>query len=214
MRALGSMLMSMIAVLVSGFTTFLTFFDERYTLTSAVVEIRAGTQQGSGYTEDTGLNVTYQHYVTPSFILSNRGTRALVLTDIELVRSGTLDTCESGDEIAAPLGPSFEPMIIDADSVHSLAREFNISRVTRNYPARRAPASAAERLSAEYEPETWCITLTVFDHRGRRMEPTFEAMTAERIFDPLGPDDAFPRGSLEIEHPIAANQLLSKGAVF
>jgi len=39
-------------------------------------------------------------------------------------------------------------------------------------------------------------------------------MTVERVFEAMGPDDDYPTGTMEIDHPIAANQLLSKGSLF
>jgi hypothetical protein len=215
MGALSSLFMSIIAVFVSGFTTFLTFFDERYTLTAAIVDVGAGTQQSAGYSDDLGLNVTYQYFVKPMFILSNRGTRSLVLTDIQLVRSSKLHACVASEDLVSPIsGSTVDAMIIESDSVQSLRPEYNISRIKAHYDGRPAPASAADTLNAEHEPETWCLQLVVFDHRGRRSEPLFEAMTVERVFAPMGPDDNYPSGAMEIDHPVAANQLLSKGALF
>ena len=207
--------MSIIAVVVSGLTTFLTFFDERYTLTAAMVNVGSGTQQSAGYSDDVGLNVTYQNYVKPTFILSNRGTRSLVLTDVNLIRSSKLDTCEASEDVVSPINAStLDTMIIDPNSVQSLTREYRISRITVHYDSKPAPASAADSLNAEHEPQTWCLQLIVFDHRGRRMEPLLEAMTVDRTFEPMEPDDDYPTGTMAIAHPIAATQLLSKGALF
>ncbi|TFH24224.1 MAG: hypothetical protein E4H03_04180 [Myxococcales bacterium] len=207
--------MSLIAVFVSGFTTFLTFFDERYTLTAAIANVGSGTQQSAGYSDDVGLNVTYQNYVKPTFILSNRGTRSLVLTDVNLVRSSKLDACEASTDVVSPIdADSLGTIILDPDSVQSLTREYRISRITVHYDRKPAPASAADSLNAEHEPQTWCLQLIVFDHRGRRMEPLLEAMTMEPTFEPMGPEDDYPTGTMAIEHPIAANQLLSRGALF
>ena len=213
MRELSSLFMSMIAVVVSAVTTFLTFFDERYTLTAAIVDVGAGVQRSASYADGKGLDVMYQHYVEPTLILSNRGTRALVLTEVNLARSTRLGACEI-DEVLQPIGSGVEPMIIEPGTVRTLANEYRISRVEAHWDARSVPASGADRLNAEHVPETWCTQLVVFDDRGRRMEPLMETLTLERVFTPPDEDDDYPGGTLELEHPVAAAQLLTRGAVF
>ena len=164
-----SVILSLVAVGLSVMTTYLSFFDERYAVTLSVAKhsiekLISSSRSG----RDTPLEIHYQVHVKPTFILSNRGTRPLVLTDIKAILSADMKECKDGDLKRNPvkdsgwsLSGSVDPVIIEPGVVRQLQYNFNIGN------------NLAQTLKGEVKnlSELWCLKFTLFDHRGKRLEP-------------------------------------------
>ncbi|MCG8441957.1 MAG: hypothetical protein MI723_09120 [Caulobacterales bacterium] len=191
-------MVSLGAMGLSLFTTYLTFFDERVTLTTAIDRVSASIQRG-GSSSDGRRSVTFRYYVTPAFILSLQGTRPLVLTDVRLIRSSDTAACVATEDEAVRFG-EFQSIIVEPDSVRRLAAEFELER---------AEASDDGGFALSPRDELWCLQLTLFDHAGERREPLAPAFTAATTFAPPAEDDDFPTSALDIDAPREAVTLIS-----
>jgi len=193
MRNVLSLVFSIAAMVASGLTTYVTFYQDRYTLTIAVAEI-VGSLGTSTYRAgpQSSLEVVYRVFFEPTLILSNQGTRALVLTDLQMIPSTSLNDCVPSEETRRP-AEAVKPVILEPDSVRDLSFEFGRGNMTNDFETRS---------------ELWCIKLTVFDSNGTRMEPMFEAFRADyRLEAAIGADGSgdlsgdAPALSLTIDFP-------------
>lgn len=168
MQTFLSMFLSLVAVGLSVATTYLSFFDERYTLTLNIAKQELGVRTGfSKSGADKPANVTYQVFLTPTLILSNRGTRPLVLTDIKPKLSSKTESCDfSGPTRKVvsndfwKIGSTIKPVIIEPGTVTELKYESNVGNTLTN--------------DFETMSELWCLTFTIIDHRGARVEPAIK----------------------------------------
>lgn len=195
--------LSIAAMALSSMTTYLTFFDSRYTLTTAVAgveqQVQRGTSSSNGESE-----VYFRRYVTPQMIISNRGTRPLVLSNVELMRSADPETCSPTDDIRTT---QFTAKIVEPGTVEQIPFEFSL-------PPVEAVSDAEGKFTLEGSVELWCLKWTVFDPKGRRREPLSAAFTATTTYPPEGVDrNGYPNMKLDIEHSFAAERLVSR-AIF
>ncbi|MEM0986859.1 MAG: hypothetical protein AAGJ32_11475 [Pseudomonadota bacterium] len=207
MRGLSSTVLSLAAMVLSSLTTYLTFFDSRYALTVATADLSVNMQTGSGRDSDGSSSASYQYWPTFNIVLSNRGTRALVITKIELLKSQSLDRCDVSDEnkmFRYSRDGVFDTTIVEPGTVLPKIVEFALDRI-------EAEAGPGEALNPQGEKALFCARFTVFDPNGRRHEPVAEVMTIERGFDaPDEPDDA-PTGTLDVDYPRGATTLVNRG---
>lgn len=200
MRSISSAVLSLAAMALSSMTTYLTFFDARYTLTAAMSAVSGQIQSGGG-SDGTRTTAFARFYIEPAVILSNRGTRPLVLTDVELVRSAAAETCEASDTV---LRTQMETIIIEPETVREARFNFELPRA-------QGEADAAGRFNMPGENALWCLRWTMFDPSGRRLEPVMPAFTAETSFAEPGPDDRYPDAGLDLDYPKGARRLVSRG---
>lgn len=200
MRHSSNALLSVTAMVMSSMTTYLTFFDSRYTLTTAVAGIEQQVQRGySSSNGETELN--FRLYVTPQMIISNRGTRPLVLSDVSLMRSGDPKKCTPTDDVRTT---QFTAKIIEPGTVDQIPFAFSL-------PSVNAFAGADGDFGLEEVTELWCLHWTVFDPNGRRREPLSAAFVATTSYPVEGADeDGRPNMKLDIEHSFKAERLVSR----
>ena len=77
MRNISSTVLSLAAMVLSSLTTYLTFFDARYTLTAVVADTKGQVSTSSGSSGEK-RSVNYGFWIDNSIVMSNRGTRAIV----------------------------------------------------------------------------------------------------------------------------------------
>lgn len=162
MQGLISMVLSTVAIAVSGFTTYIQFLNERYTLSAAVADVNASVSTGSYRSGDVATR-TFRYFVEPRLILSNRGTRSLIYTGARLVKSSEAERCVASEAVYQPYSAPDMTIIAD-DTVQMVNFGFNLDTVEADLNHAEPPA-AFDTL--------WCLQMTVFDHRGRRLEPLF-----------------------------------------
>jgi len=195
------------AIILSTWTTYVTIFDERYTLTAAVAQV-GWSVQTSGYSSssDGVREVRRAPYVAPTLIASNQGTTSMVFTRISLHRSTNAETCTApeGDDSLRPLRRENKPEIYAPDMMQTMQLEFALPAIESN---QNAPADL-EPLSG-----LWCFSLLVFDNEGRRHEPLMPAFTLSPTLVPSDDPDDDPDLELNLEYPKAAVELVSRGGV-
>lgn len=200
MRSLSSVVLSLTAMVLSSMTTYLTFFDSRYTLTTAVSGVQWQMQTGSS--SSNGKRESYfRKFVDPAIIVSNRGTRPLVLTNIIVVDSTDPETCVPGEKSY----PSrIEAKIIEPGTVQQIPLSLTIGSV-------EAIADADGKYALEDTKRLWCLKWTIFDPNGRRHEPISPAFTETTVFaQPETPDD-YATGEFTVEYSKQPTQLVSRG---
>lgn len=207
MRGLSSTVLSLAAMALSSLTTYLTFFDARYTLTVATADVAVNLQSGGGRDSEGNRSATYRYWPTFNMVLSNRGTRALVITDIELLKSQSPERCEVGDDNRMQRYSTsglFDTTIVEPGTVLPKQLEFELDRIA-------AEAGPGESLSLQPDRALYCARYTVFDPNGRRHEPVAPVLTMTRGFEPADDPDDMPDGTLEVDFPKGATTLLNRG---
>ncbi|MEO0718011.1 MAG: hypothetical protein AAFZ06_03960 [Pseudomonadota bacterium] len=167
-----SLAMSIGAVIASGRTTYLSFFDARYTLTATIASVAGQVQTSSSRSGDGPLDVTYRTFFTPTFILSNRGTRPLVMTNVALTKSSDTAACVATEEVRQPFGEQ-QPLILEPGTVSDFRFEFGTGPMTNDF---------------EKRSELWCLQFTLIDHRGERIEPLLKAVDVDFTLTPVVED--------------------------
>lgn len=182
-----SLAMSIGAVIASVCTTYLSFFDERYTLTATIADVSGLVQTGSYRSGDGPREVNFRVFFTPTFILSNRGTRPLVLTNVALSLSGDPETCQAAEEVTQPFGEQ-KPLIMEPGSVSDLSFEFGRAPLTNDFETRS---------------ELWCLQFTLIDHRGHRISPLLKAVEVDYTVTPVVKDgeEQTPELGVAIDFP-------------
>lgn len=203
MRSLSTAVLSLVAMALSSMTTYLTFFDARYTLTQAVASVQLQVQSGGG-SSNGEKSAYYRYYPYPQIILSNRGTRPLVLSNVELVKSSTLETCTEDESVEIPQARTFEAIIVEPGTVQQLPLELALPAVSQE---------VAEDEEFDLQPDTalWCLKWTAFDPNGERQEPLTPVFTTEITFTPPEPGDRYPSTNVELDFPKGPTKLITRG---
>jgi len=207
MRGLSSAVLSLAAMALSGLTTYLTFFDARYTLTVATADVAVRMQTSGGRDAEGNRSATYQYWPTFNMVMSNRGTRALVVTEIELLKSSDIERCVVDDENKMQRyfqGGLFDTVIIEPGTVLPKELEFNLDRLA-------VGAGPGEPLAPQAEMALFCARYTVFDPNGRRHEPLAPVLTITRGFEPAEDPEDSPDGTLDVDYPKGATTLVRRG---
>lgn len=192
--------LSVLAMGLSSLSTYLTFFDSSYTLTVSAARMDQQIQR-SYSSSDNKKSISFRTYVTPHMVVSNRGTRPLVLSDLELIKSTRMDKCELGDTIQQT---RIDAAIIEPGTVQQLPYEFAL-------PAIDLEAAISEPFALEEGKELWCLRWTVFDPDGKRREPMSELFIATRTFpDDQMDNNGYPQMALDLELEHAPKRLVSK----
>ena len=210
MRNISSAVMSLAAMALSSLTTYLTFFDARYTLTAAVADVASESDSGS-----SSESYDFRLYAKPTIILSNRGTRALVVSEINLARSQTLDSCNIAtdakrtkvnktDESGYSSSP-VKPFIIEPGTVSP-------NRFIAYLNDVKTPRVEGEAPSFNQEPQQslYCFEWVVFDPNGKRKVAAMPAFTSTVTLS-MPDNGSYPEADFEIDHPKGAIQLLTRG---
>lgn len=190
----ASVLLSLIAVIASALTSYLSFFDARYEASAVIAKAPTQIQRSVFRSGDAPPDVNYQVVFAPTIILSNQGTRTAVLSDVALIRSEDPDACVADEAPIRPFIP-FEPMILAPGMVQDLRLEF----------ARPALTNDFETMS-----ERWCFSFVMFDYDGMRMEPllhAFDVSYAVVVED----DPQAPALTLELDYPRGPARLAAGG---
>lgn len=206
MRNISSAVLSLAAMSLSSLTTYLTFFDARYTLTQAVAEVPTNIQGGGGTNSDGTRSASYRIYPEPRIILSNRGTRALVLSSVEAVVSSDPEKCVpmdlEGDD--APYTRKIEPVIVEPSSVQQIALELGLAGFN-------SEAAPGEDFDFENTVQLWCLKWVVFDPNGERREPLTPLLTLDVTFSPPEEGESYPDINVEVDHPKEPSRLVTRG---
>lgn len=202
MRGFSSGVLSLAAMALSSLTTYLTFFDARYTMTTAIADASVQVQSG-GSVSDGITSAYYRFYPNLNVILSNRGTRSLVLSRVDLVRSSDAETCTAVEDDGI-FTPSREPVIIEPGTVQQVPMEFSLANVD-------AEVETGEPFMLEGNTTLYCLKWTIFDPNGRRREPLTEAMTITTDYEAPSGDDYYPDISVQVDFPKRPTRIVSRG---
>ncbi|MAK62840.1 MAG: hypothetical protein CMK09_17870 [Ponticaulis sp.] len=199
MRNISSTVLSLLAMVLSSLTTYLTFFDARYTLTATIANIDAQTSRGLSTTDGQRM-LDYRIFLESTLILSNRGTRPVVLTDYMLIKSEDVSTCESSAD-GKPL-PS-QTRVIEPGTVEQIALSMYLEDVEAVLP---------ETELAEIAPvkDLYCLGWVVIDPNGKRHTPMTPAFRTDLSFrTPEG--ETYPEMDDTITYEEAPKTLVSRG---
>jgi hypothetical protein len=200
----SNMILSLLAMGLSSITTYLTFFDARYTLTAAIASVEGQIQTSGGSAGEGIYSVEYRPFVTPSIILSNHGTRALVVTNVDLVKSTSHETCQvAADAPVRSPTTRMKPMLVEAGSIQEVSLEFGLPETS----AEKTPTQPYQIADTD---SSWCLKWVLFDPDGERHEPTMLALRETTKFSPE-PDSEYHRANYKLDHPKGAAQLLKDG---
>lgn len=190
MEDIISMIMSAIALVMSAVTTYLNFFYERSDLTATMDRVPMQIQS-SGSASDDQVEAQFRYYVTPAFVLTLQGTRPLVVTDVNLIRAANREGCIRTETKARRFGGAFETIILEKGAILRLAAEFELesSKVT-----------SEDKFAITGRSERWCLELTAYDQRGRRVEALMPAFDVDLKFAPPQEDERYPTstGSVDV----------------
>ncbi len=207
MRGLSSTVLSLVAMALSSLTTYLTFFDARYTLTVATADVAVQLQSGGGRGSDGSISTSYRYWPTFNLVLSNRGTRALVITEIEMLKSQSTERCDLADEnvmMRYSTEGTFDTTIVEPGTVMPKLIEYEFDRIA-------AEAGPGEPLSLSPDTALYCARFTVFDPNGKRHEPIAPVLTMHRGFEPGEDEGDMPKATLDVDFPKGATTLLNRG---
>ncbi|MEO0883769.1 MAG: hypothetical protein AAFY34_13715 [Pseudomonadota bacterium] len=201
MRGFSSAVLSLAAMALSSLTTYLTFFDSRYTLTLAVADV-AVSQQGGGFSSGDTREVSYRFFPRLELILSNRGTRPIVVSDLEIFESASPERCEVTDTTL--FMQEFQPIIVEPGTVSPAAIETSLENIEGSSvggaPIQIGPVS-----------NLYCLKWTLFDPNGRRHEPFAAAFKIDIGFLPPEPGEYAPETDVSVDFPKQPERLLSRG---
>ncbi len=201
MRGISSAVLSMAAMALSSLTTYLTFFDSRYTLTVAVASVSVAIQSGGSSDGEGRRTASYRYWPTTTMIFSNRGTRPVVLTDIQLVRSTERDKCVAGEKA---WDTRIDPMIIEPGTVRDLTVEFELPRID-------LVATGEQAFQPQGDTSLWCVQWVVFDPNGQRREPVTEFFTLTRGFEPPETPGERPDATVSLDYPQGPETVVARG---
>lgn len=210
MRGLSSSVLSVTAMGLSSLTTYLTFFDASYTLTMANAAVELSVQSGGG---SSGGETTayFRFFLRPSIILSNRGNLAIVVSDVRLFRSTSLDTCTiaDGDRGRRPFTGRNDtpatPRVVEPETLEHVTLEFGLEEASTT-----AKADADGNFDIPSDQGLWCLKWTLFDPNGKRHEPTSPVLTLTRSYE-MKEGEKYPDVNVEKDFPKRPIRLVSRG---
>lgn len=215
MRNISSAVLSLAAMALSTLTTYLTFFDARYTLTAAVADVSGNTNRGYG-SGNGRWSVNFRFYTEPTVILSNRGTRPLVVSDVDLVASQDLESCKVAEDakrnnftMSDEDGARYsvvEPFIVEPGTVMPVKLSAALDEInlegTSDQPPNLDDLAARKTL--------WCMEWTVYDPNGKGLQKLMPAVVSDISFA-IPEGEQYPEQTYKLDHPKGAVQLLSRG---
>ncbi len=208
MRGLSSSVLSVAAMGLSSLTTYLTFFDASYTLTTANAEVSLQVQSGSSSSK--GQRTAYLRvFVEPSLSLSNRGKLAVVVADASLHRSTSVDRCEiadgdKGKKTFTARGDTAEmPRVVEPETIKHLKLQFSLEPVD-------AKANPDGTFNVPSDQGLWCVKWTIFDPNGQRHEPVAPLIKIKRTFH-MTEDRSYPQVKVEKDVPKEPFRLVARG---
>ncbi|MEO1404960.1 MAG: hypothetical protein AAFV54_00535 [Pseudomonadota bacterium] len=201
MRGFSSAVLSLAAMTLSSLTTYLTFFDSRYTLTQAVADVTV-SQQGGGYSSGDRREVTYRFFPQVDLILSNRGTRPIVVSDMEIFESASSEACEETDKTL--FMQEFEPIIVEPGRLVQTAVDTSLENID-------GESIGGAPIVLEPVSNLYCLKWTLFDPNGRRHEPIAKVFSIDIGFLPPEPGEYSPETDVTLDFPKQPERLLSRG---
>lgn len=191
-----SIALSVIAVVASAVTTYLTFFDARYRAVAVVAGAQNGVQTSSSGADGVITSVGYRVFCAPTIILSNSGTRPVAATQLKLYRAAEpRGGAPAGEPFDAPLEePTF---LLEAGAVRHVRFEFGLPLMTNDF---------------EKRSETWRLGLALIDHQGVRTDASIEIARFDFTIEPApeGPSAA-PILRADIASPQGPQLLAARG---
>ncbi|MFC7290984.1 hypothetical protein [Hirschia litorea] len=213
MRNISSTVMALAAMVLSSMTTYLTFFDARYTLTAAVAKVSG--QINRGYSSNSeGKSIDFRYWVDSTLVVSNRGTRALVISDVSAVKSNKPGSCAIDKDskrhrVQQYIAPEYvrtqyiQPFIVEPSSVAAIPLSMGI-------PGLSQEIGLEEEFSLEPLHDLWCLEWKVFDPNGKMHENTMPAFLIDVAFNtPEGED--YPEGELRLDMKSGPTEILKRG---
>lgn len=206
--------MALAAMVLSSMTTYLTFFDARYTLTAAIADVKGQVNRGfsSGSNSDT-KTVNYRFYIDTSLVLSNRGTRSLVVSDVSVVRSSSSEKCEVADDEKRVRVQEYsedgsrttyiKPFIVEPGTVGAKMFWMNPEAIDQEIPKEQ---------DFDLPPlqDLWCLEWKVFDPNGKKHENLMPAYMLDLAFE-LEEGETTPEGLMKIDAKSGPTELLKRG---
>lgn len=212
MRNLSSAVLSLAAMALSSMTTYLTFFDARYTLTAAIADVKGESSRGYG-SGNGQRSINFRFYTYPSVILSNRGTRALVVSDVSLAKSSSLEKCVISDaserkrmltfDRATNRSNFIESFIVEPGTVIPVKMEASLPDIGQQ-------ATAESQFQLQPSKALWCMEWVVFDPNGQRHDAVMPAFTHDVNFAVEDGED-YPTAKFELDYPKGPTKLLAHG---
>lgn len=204
MNNITTAILSLLAMLLSSLTTYLTFFDARYTLTAAIAGVDGVIQSSGGSSGEGVFSIDFRPFATPSIILSNRGTRALVVTDVTLIRSSSHEVCDiAADAPSLKATSRMKPLLVEPGSIQEVSLEFGLPQTS----GQKTPTQGYQIANTD---SSWCMKWVIFDPDGERHEPTMLALRETTRFNPEPGGETY-NADYKLDHPKAAAHLLSDG---
>ncbi len=193
---LVSIVLSVIAIVASGLTTYLTIFNARYRAVAVVADAPTSVQTSSSRAGGRLESVGYRVIFAPTLILSNRGTRPVAATQFRLFRSRDVRRCVMSDE-SFDAALEERTFLLEAGSVRHVRPEFVLPLMTDDFATKS---------------ETWCLAVALIDHEGRRTDAAIRLATFDFAIEP-SPDgeEAAPVLRAKIDHPRGPQLLAARG---
>ncbi|MEL7130736.1 MAG: hypothetical protein AAGK23_14440, partial [Pseudomonadota bacterium] len=155
MRGISNAVLSLTAMALSSLTTYLTFFDARYTLTEAIADVTIQVQSGGSSSGDR-IEGYYRYFPTFNIILSNRGTRPIVISDLDMLRVEQDGSCADAVADEKIFVPTFETIIVEPGTVRPFKLETALPSIDRD-------TTVGIPFDLTGETAKWCFEWTLFD---------------------------------------------------
>ncbi|ACT58847.1 hypothetical protein [Hirschia baltica] len=212
MRNISSTVLALAAMVLSSMTTYLTFFDARYTLTAAIADVKGQVNRGFSSNSET-KSASYRFYIDASLVLSNRGTRSLVVSDVSVVKSSNADKCIIAEDEKRVRVQEYsadgrqtayiKPFIVEPGTVGAKTFWMNPSSIDQE-------VAASEEFDLKPTQDLWCFEWKVFDPNGKKHENSMPAFLLDVSFD-LEEGETTPEGIMKIEGKSGPTELLKRG---
>ena len=208
-RGLSSSVLSVAAMGLSSLTTYLTFFDDSYTLTAAnaevVVQVQGGGSTGANGEKSVGFRFLPE---AVGHLVESRQV-AVVVSDVRMFRSTRLDSCEmrEGDKgvrtfISENDKTPVIPRVIEPETIVHLRFDFSTAPV-------RATADAQGNYDLQDDEGLWCLQWTVFDPNGTRRTVLSPSFTMKRTYVHKE-GKRYPEVEVKKDYPKGAVRLVSR----
>ncbi len=212
MRNISSSVLALAAMVLSSFTTYLTFFDSRYTLTAAVAKVAGQVSRGSGSNNET-KSVNYRFYTDTDLVLSNRGTRSLVVSDIHAVKSSNRQKCVAEKDAERIRVQEYtedgrntvwiKPFIVEPGSISARTLWMNPSSIDQE-------VKSDESFDLTAFSDLWCFEWKIFDPNGKKHENLMPAFELSVEFEEKEGERS-PIANLRLEDHSGPKELLKRG---
>lgn len=212
MRNISSSVLALAAMVLSSFTTYLTFFDSRYTLTAAVAKVTGQVSRGYGSNSDS-KSVNYRFFTDTDMVLSNRGTRSLVVSDIHAVKSSNPEKCEAEKDAERIRVQEYtadgrstvwiKPFIVEPGSISARTLWVNPSAIDQE-------VKPDESFELSPISDLWCLEWKIFDPNGKKHENLMPAFELSVEFENKEGESS-PIANMRLKDKSGPKELLKRG---